>query len=269
MRIRKRLAATMLCLFALTIAGCSSSESIPTSLPKSEVELIRSMVESGNDVNLADGFGNTPLHEAVRLGEPELAAFLIESGADVNVADGSGDTPLHEAIRRGKSELAILLIESGADVNVADGSGDTPLHHTITTSYSLTDLLIDNGADVNTENSSGDTPLHIAAGLADSEHMIELLIENNASVNAKNHKGFTPLHHAVTIDVANTRLLIDYGADVQASGELHDSDSGTSPITPLENAVSNHNMQIGPHEWSPLSDGELIEIIRLLIENGA
>jgi len=238
-------------------------------MPKSEVELIRSMVESGDDINVADGFGDTPLHDAVRLGEPELAALLIENGADVNTSNNRSSTALHEAIRRDQSELAVLLIESGADVNVADGGGDTPLHHAVTTRVSLTGLLIDHGADVNAENSFGDTPLHLAAGLVDSEHLIELLIENNANVNAKNHKGFTPLHHAVTIGISNTRLLIDNGADVKASGQLRDSDSDTSPVTPLDNAVSNHNLQIGQNEWSPVSDGELIEIIRLLIENGA
>ena len=212
-------------------------------MPKSEVELIRSMVESGGDVNVAVGFG--------------------------------GDIPLLAAVRLGDQELAALLIENGADVNFVDRNGNTPLHRSTWTSVSLTGLLIDHGADVNAENSFGDTPLHIAAGRVDSEQLIELLIENNANVNARNHLGFTPLHHAVTIGLTNTRLLIDYGADVKASAELHDSDSdtswgpGTSVDTPLDNAVSNHNIQIGQNEWSPLSDGELIEIIRLLIKNGA
>jgi ankyrin repeat protein len=277
MKTRKRFAYILICLLVITVAGCSSSESIPTSMPKSEVELIRSMVESGDDVNVAVGFGgDTPLLAAVRLGEQELAALLIENGADVNFADRHGNTPLHRSIWTSVS-LTGLLIDHGADVNAENSLGDTPLHMATRWPYSeqLIVLLIENNANVNAENSLGDTPLHMAAGQVDSEQLIELLIENNANVNARNHEGFTPLHHAVTISLTNTRLLIDYGADVKASADLHDSDSdtswfpGTSPDTPLDNAVSNHNIQIGQNEWSPLSDGELIEIIRLLIKNGA
>jgi len=311
----------------ITIAGCSSNESIHTAISGDDEERVLALIADSENVNAVDEKGNTALHLALSQSQLGLVEPLLENGADVNAFEGF-ESPFHYAIRWGYEDLSQLFIKHGADVNKANQEGDSPLIlavgenveitrillengadvdvtsqgvsyfegerespiaralHEYNYNFSLTDdavtqvvrLLIEHGADVGVPDSSGRTALHVAAGLADSYDSMELLIESGANVNAKDHDGETPLHVAVTVGITNTRLLIDHGADVKATSEprhydntdvFYDASFDTSPRTPLDNAVANHNIQTGPNEWSPLSDGELIEIIRLLIENGA
>ena len=46
------------------------------------------------DVNAADQRGNTPLHDAARLGYNTIVQFLADEGADVNAKNTRGQTPL-------------------------------------------------------------------------------------------------------------------------------------------------------------------------------
>lgn len=54
---------------------------------------------------------------AVKTGHCGLTEKLIARGLDVNEADGYGVTPLHEAALRGHLELAEVLLDAGADPN--------------------------------------------------------------------------------------------------------------------------------------------------------
>jgi len=89
------------------------------------------LLDAGADVNLAsrDSMKVTPLASASAARQLEIARTLIEHGADVN-ARASGDfTPLHEAAASGKLDFAELLIEHGADVNAQTTDGKTPLDY--------------------------------------------------------------------------------------------------------------------------------------------
>ena len=41
---------------------------------------------------------NTPLHLTVYQSNPAMAELLIDSGADMNIGDGDGDTALHLSV---------------------------------------------------------------------------------------------------------------------------------------------------------------------------
>jgi len=89
------------------------------------------LLDAGADVNLAsrDSMKVTPLASASAARQLEIARTLIEHGADVN-ARASGDfTPLHEAAASGKLDFAELLIEHGADVSAQTTDGKTPLDY--------------------------------------------------------------------------------------------------------------------------------------------
>ncbi|HCR38575.1 MAG TPA: hypothetical protein DIV80_03745 [Synergistaceae bacterium] len=47
----------------------------------------------------------------------DIARTLIEAGADVNAKDIQGWTPLHEAAEAGRTDIVQLLLDHGADVN--------------------------------------------------------------------------------------------------------------------------------------------------------
>ena len=44
---------------------------------------------------VGNGYGNTALHEACRMGHGAVINILLEHGADVNAKNHKGSTPLH------------------------------------------------------------------------------------------------------------------------------------------------------------------------------
>ncbi|KAF8204144.1 ankyrin repeat-containing domain protein [Mycena galopus ATCC 62051] len=77
-------------------------------------ELLRFFLERGVDPNLADRFGDTPLHRACSEEDPEFALasveLLLQFGATtVEKTDGRGLTPVDIAITEGYTEILELL----------------------------------------------------------------------------------------------------------------------------------------------------------------
>jgi hypothetical protein len=68
----------------------------------------------GDDINVQDEHGRTPLHAAAEEGWTYLASVLIERGADMHVKDSEGDTPLDYAIFHAHHEIAEVLRRNGA-----------------------------------------------------------------------------------------------------------------------------------------------------------
>lgn len=72
---------------------------------------------------------------------------------------------------------------------------------------------------VNYRNCYGDTPLHIVANWGDCE-AIRLLVEFGADINAKGETGFTPLHCAAEQDREEAvRFLLSLGAHIEKDEE--------------------------------------------------
>src|SRR5260370_39724653 len=76
---------------------------------------------------------------------------------------------------------------------------------------------IDNGVDVNSRDADGNTLLMQAAVYAAAADL-EFLLARGADVNAANKAGHTALMRAMP-DIAKVRLLVEHGADVNASGQ--------------------------------------------------
>ncbi len=55
--------------------------------PAERLELVKLLVELGEDVNAADNYGITPLMVAANLGDIEVVKYLISKGADLNAHD--------------------------------------------------------------------------------------------------------------------------------------------------------------------------------------
>jgi hypothetical protein len=92
--------------------------------------------EEPSAVNARDERGQTPLGVAVEGGQKEIAELLLEHGADPNLANGYGNTPLHHAVESGRTaeEIAAslrLLLASGADLGAPNHNGHTPLRTAI------------------------------------------------------------------------------------------------------------------------------------------
>ena len=169
-----------------------------------------------------------PIVEAVKEGDVATVRHLIESGADVNVAEGDGMTPLHWAAGRGDVEVTQLLLEVGADVAVGTRIGTyTPLHLAVRGGHTaVSKLLIEAGADITAATTnSGVTPLHLAAAAEGGEDIVAALIEAGADVNEKERvAGQTPLMFAASSGrTESVKRLLAAGADAAVTTRVVDA----------------------------------------------
>jgi ankyrin repeat protein len=160
----------------------------------------------------------TPLVDAARRGEVELVRSMLDDGADVNAAQGDGMTALHASAEGGHVEIARLLIAAGADLDAETRIGHyTPLHLAGRGGHGHVVLaLAEAGADVSRATSNtGVTPLHLAASAVGGERAVATLLDHGAAVNAREASaGQTPLMFAAAYDrAAAVRELLSRGAD--------------------------------------------------------
>jgi ankyrin repeat protein len=94
-------------------------------------ETVKALLDAGADVNLAsrESMKVTPLASASAAGQLEIARSLIARGANVNARAAGDFTALHESAASGRMEFAKLLLDHGADVNAKTSEGKTPLDY--------------------------------------------------------------------------------------------------------------------------------------------
>jgi ankyrin repeat protein len=94
-----------------------------------KLDMARTLIRHGAEVNVRDGAGRTPLFDAVWAG-PDLVQCLIAAGADVGATSTDRYTALHEAVRAsgssGDTEVVGLLLQHGANVLAKDWQGKIP-----------------------------------------------------------------------------------------------------------------------------------------------
>jgi ankyrin len=151
------------------------------------LDVIRLLLESGADCKAQPSFSrDSVLHYAIRSVPPgPVITFLIKSGAIVDAARIDGTTALHEASWWDIREAASTLLDHKADIHALAG-GQTPLHRTVWCNRSLlADLLLSRGASVD-YSAAGDrcTPLHYAAAFGFRETLL-VLLNHGAEANAR------------------------------------------------------------------------------------
>ena len=105
-----------------------SPERLPPNLMNETFVKIKSLLDSGTNINETDWNSKTPLHFTVENGCIVIANFLIKNGADVNRLTGLMNwSPLYYAARNGDDEMIKLLISANAKVSTYDRHGKTPL----------------------------------------------------------------------------------------------------------------------------------------------
>lgn len=153
-------------------------------------EAVRTLLQQGADVNMAQGDGMTALHWAAERGDAEMAEMLLFAGASVKAVTRIGEyTPLHLASKSGSAAIINLMVKAGADVKAkTTNSGATALHFAAASgSADAVTALLDAGADANARESLWQqTPLMFAASL-DRADAIRALIAKGADPNIRSY----------------------------------------------------------------------------------
>jgi ankyrin repeat protein len=130
--------------------------------------------------------GATPMLFAADRSDVPLMRLLLELGADPLIPNANNTTPLMAAAGLGTREAqeeageeseaveaVTLLLDRGADVNAVDNNGDTAMHGAAVNQYPrVVNLLAERGADPkiwSKPNKAGRTPLFIAEGYVGAE----------------------------------------------------------------------------------------------------
>lgn len=82
--------------------------------------------ETEVDIDEVDFKAWSGLHWALVREVPDVIKLLLDSGANPNLATGTGRLPLNIAMRSGQGDAVQLLLEAGADPEAADSDGKTP-----------------------------------------------------------------------------------------------------------------------------------------------
>ena len=115
-------------IFGLAAASVAAEKpSLADAAEQRNRTLIRTLLDSGADVNAAQADGTTALHWAVYNDDTETAALLVKRGANVNTANRYGVPPLSLACTNGNADLVKLLLDAGADANASLQGGETVL----------------------------------------------------------------------------------------------------------------------------------------------
>lgn len=218
---------------------------------KGDIQKARSALRSGVNINACKKTVNmfcealTPLMAACRAvqSEPEMVRFLINHGAEINIQNDKGLTALMICSNRGLADSVRILLDHGADISLDDVNGKTAAHMAAETNQ-LDIVKMLTGQE---SPKSLVTSLLLGAVWDGNIARTKLMIDQGADVNATNFFGQPPIMIAAELCNADiARSLIEAGADVNFTYP-------STTTTPLKVAVergcsSVRDLLLG--EWS-------------------
>jgi len=149
---------------------------------------------------------------AARKGNLEIIKVLLKSGANLNIASNDGMTPLIIASNTGNINVITLLLSAKADISIADKMNFTSLTHAASQGHNKAcEILISSGAAID-GNINGPTPLLFAV-MNQNESLARLLLKSGANPQAKvrlpNGTETSPLEVAKKYEYKNLQAIME------------------------------------------------------------
>lgn len=206
--------------FCFLIGNNYQYKLMTTAITRGDVDTVKFILERGPENNYEKFIMTRPnatprlnaLHVSAKAGHLEIVKLLLTKGAFINGKNRNHKTPLHVA--RGHSSVVDYLIANGALVNVPDAQGLIPLHCAAAgPCVECVKILLKHGADWTILNRSDQTILHYAAKASPVvlEYIIKLKLFD---VDVQDQQGNAPFHSAVQYSIANTEVLLRFGANI-------------------------------------------------------
>lgn len=187
------------------------------------------------DLQRRNGKKELVLHVAIYGGSCALVEKLLDLGVDANATapDGQG-SPLLLATRCGHVDIVRALLEH--DAKVSDGNGDEALIEAVRKGYvEIVEALLDYDANPDAESNDVSEPALVDAASAANERIVWLLLDKGAEPDKQSQQYGTAMQAAIASTIPKSgvvdgfspfevvRLLINFGADINAEGRFHES----------------------------------------------
>ena len=199
---------------------------------RTDLRLVKILVEAGADVNLSDPVAGTPLQIACRSLESSeekqntVIFYLInESKVNIDIVGGLHGCAINAACGRSSSEVVRTMLEKGTSIDVKDEMGRMAVHFAAARSMENFQAILGSGADVEVADKMGRTALHWAS-VSGMVHVVNCIVSlSSGLVNQGDLDGWTPLLWAARGSNTTQRkvssseqkevikLLLDRGAD--------------------------------------------------------
>ena len=177
---------------------------------------IRDLVQKGENPNIVNDNGYTPLQYAVVYNHNSNVLALLTSQADVNAQNKkTGRTPLHEAAWENNDIAVRFLLDYNADVNIKDTNNAVPLVYAIQNkNMDIVRQLLDKKAILSVRDHMGLTPIHHAYNVM-NEEIIKALARRDGCINDIDHNGNTILMRSLIDKEENiSSILLVYQQDL-------------------------------------------------------
>lgn len=245
------------------------------------VEVVRLLLQSGSDPNMAGGIYGNALQAASARGHSLVAKVLLEQGADPNLQGGLYGGAIMAAAVHGHHDVVRLLLEDDVELEM---NGSPFLALLVTSSArgheQVVEAVLQNTPYVDLRSYAFQQALYHAA---DRGHcrIIRLLLDRADEADVEGKYFSSALYAAVTKQhIPVTHLLLQAGADVNCRLEtpsfhtvLEEAAFGGNMelVEMLLKAGADVNRRIGDHATAlrAVSQGGNVDVLRLLMEYGA
>lgn len=185
----------------------NKDQAIFIAIQDNNLQNVKQALKMNNNIEVRNSLGETPLLTACQRSNLDIIKFLVEKGANIKAIDNRGDSVLHKALgfwfttNPKDSKLSVIqyLVDNGADVNVRDNIGNSPILEAVNAnSVEIMDYLISKGANIKDKNKAGNHALILAVSNARvTPEMIKYYTSKGISINAANNNGETALTYAI------------------------------------------------------------------------
>ena len=174
-------------------------------LPQSKQKLIKDDNLKESDTNIY------PIHNSIMSDNLEELENLLKLGQNPNIVNKSGETPLYLSVDIENYDAMIILLEFGADCNIQKEDGYTPLHLAAEKKLDIyVCSLLSHGANPNIINKTNlQSALHIAIINKFDEYVLSKFKENNGDIyNIKDKFDKSPFDYAINEKYKNLLISI-------------------------------------------------------------
>ena len=112
---------------AVILASKATAPALYIASKNGQVEVAKSILERGAQINLKTNDGTSALHIASQNGHVDVAKLLLEKGAKVDLLNNDQCSPLMIACKHGKTAVIQVLLDHDADTYLRNKKNQTAL----------------------------------------------------------------------------------------------------------------------------------------------